>query len=125
MEESAETKRVKLSTAMDVLAFRTDRNLWKGGELPAGDAARVDRGVQVLLNKLNTSFLPIQRTLGDFLRFNVTPQDHINYALTWFTLAFCTSLMAYARLRSAKTGKSWWFFARGRRAAAASSRRRG
>ena len=55
------------------------------------------------------------RTLGDFLRFNITPQDHINYALTWFTLSLCTALMAYARLRSSQTGRNWWYFTKRRK----------
>ena len=122
IEDVKETKKVKLSTAMDVLAFRTDRNQFKhkGGSNSKENAQAPDKEIQNLLGKLNASTLPIQRTLGDFMRFNVTPrkfcymnariqigltiyvEDHINYAATWFTLAFVTAGMATFRLRSPK-----------------------
>ena len=126
LSETSETKKVKLSTAMDVLAFRTDRNRWKasdasdrdangGGGGGEGGREELDGEIRMLMSKLNTQHLPIRRTLGDFLRFNVTPQDHMNYAATWFTLSFCTAAMAYASLRSARSGKQWWYFGRKRR----------
>ena len=93
----------------------------RGGDGPAASAEggvadrRADADIVTLMNKLNTLTLPIRRTLGDFLRFNVTPQDHINYALTWFTLSLCTALMAYARLRSSQTGRNWWYFTKRRK----------
>ena len=118
MQESSETKRVKLSTAMDVLAFRTDRNLWKqqqrqeGADAGAegklkgeGEGERPGREIQRLMSRLNALSLPIRRTLGDFQRFKVTPQDHVNYAATWFTLAVATWAMAYARVRSTRWKK--------------------
>ena len=106
LKEEAETKRVKLSTAMDVLAFRTDlgRDKHHSGDLAATPKGveELERDIRVLMSKLNTQDLPIRKTLGDFLRFKVTPVDHTNYAITWFTLALCTSVMAFARIRSAK-----------------------
>ena len=119
LDQQSETKRVKLSTAMDVLAFRTDREQWRsrsqgsGGASPSGgchEAEEVSKEVRLLMARMNAPSLPLRRTLGDFLRFNVTPQDHFNYAATWFTLALCTAAMAYARIRSAQAGRQWWYF---------------
>jgi len=108
INEKAETSRVKLSTAMDVLAFRTERkpDPKLSSRLNEKDE-ELDTQTRRLLAKLNTSTFPIQRTLGDFMRFSVTPQDHVNYAATWFTLAAATTVMAFARLRSAG-GSRWW-----------------
>ena len=36
---------------------------------------------------------------GDLLKPSVTPADHRNYALTWFTLSGATSFMALRILR--------------------------
>ncbi|KAK9787505.1 hypothetical protein WJX73_010878 [Symbiochloris irregularis] len=63
---------------MDVLAMRTQ--------------GRTRAGVPV-------EPLPITRCQGDLLRQGVTPTDHRNYALTWFTLSGFTSFMALRILR--------------------------
>jgi cytochrome oxidase assembly protein ShyY1 len=105
LKEEAETKRVKLSTAMDVLAFRTDLGRDKqhrASPSSSGGVEELEGDIRVLMSKLNTADLPIRKTLGDFLRFKVTPVDHTNYALTWFTLALCTTAMAFARIRSVR-----------------------
>lgn len=128
----SETKKVKLSTAMDVLAFRTDRDRMRGPmgrsseESEGSEGSPADREapppadaeIRRLMARLSAARLPISRTLGDFLRFNVTPQDHMNYAATWFALAAATALMAYARIRTGRNGaKQWWFATRARRQA--------
>ena len=125
----SETKKVKLSTAMDVLAFRTDRDKMRGPVGPSSEGSEgspggreaphpVDPEIRRLMTRLSAARLPISRTLGDFLRFNVTPQDHTNYAATWFALAAATALMAYARIRTGRNGaKQWWFTTRAARQA--------
>jgi surfeit locus 1 family protein len=42
---------------------------------------------------------PIRKSLGDLQHFSVMPRDHLNYAITWFTLSAATSGIAYAILR--------------------------
>lgn len=42
---------------------------------------------------------PIPKSLGDMQHFSVMPRDHLNYALTWFSLSAATSGLAYSILR--------------------------
>lgn len=37
---------------------------------------------------------PLPRTMEDLMTFSVMPHDHRNYALTWFSLAGATALLA-------------------------------
>ena len=74
LDDKQETARVNLNTSRDVLAFRTDRNRWRPGGASASDGA-ADPEVTKLMHKLNASSLPIQKTLGDFMRFSVTPRE--------------------------------------------------
>ena len=37
---------------------------------------------------------PLPRTMEDLMTFSVMPYDHRNYALTWFSLAGATALLA-------------------------------
>ena len=71
------TKRPK--TAMDVLAFRN----------------KVEPEVETY---------PLPKDLGQLAEFSVMPYDHLNYALTWFSLSVATAIMATAVLRKGRAG---------------------
>ncbi len=43
---------------------------------------------------------PISKSIGDMRHFSVMPRDHLNYALTWFSLSGATSLLAWRVLFS-------------------------
>ena len=64
-------------TAMDVLGLRTNR-------------------------PLNEERYPITRSVSELMSFKVTPEDHRNYALTWYTLSAATGAMAFGILRKHK-----------------------
>lgn len=61
-------------TAMDVLGLRTNR-------------------------PLKEESYPITRSVSELMSFKVTPEDHRNYALTWYTLSAATGAMAFGILR--------------------------
>ncbi|XP_057862228.2 surfeit locus protein 1 isoform X2 [Cryptomeria japonica] len=42
---------------------------------------------------------PIPKDASTFVRYSVMPQDHLNYALTWYTLSAATTFMAKKRLQ--------------------------
>ncbi|KAL3156235.1 hypothetical protein ABBQ32_012512 [Trebouxia sp. C0010 RCD-2024] len=65
-------------TAMDVLGLRTNR-------------------------PLNMEEYPITRSVSELMRFKVTPEDHRNYALTWYTLSAATGAMAFGILRKRRS----------------------
>ncbi len=58
-------------TAMDVLGGRTTMH-----------AANAEKDRETY---------PLPKSMGDFRHFSVMPQDHLNYAITWFTLSAITS----------------------------------
>lgn len=64
-------------TTMDVLGLRTNR-------------------------PLHEEFYPITRSVSELMTFKVTPDDHRNYALTWYTLSAATGTMAYGILNKRK-----------------------
>lgn len=64
-------------TAMDVLGMRTNR-------------------------PLNEESYPIVRSVSELMTFKVTPDDHRNYSLTWYTLSAATGTMAYSILKKQK-----------------------
>lgn len=45
---------------------------------------------------------PIPKSLGDMQHFSVMPRDHLNYALTWFSLSAATSGLAWKILSRSK-----------------------
>lgn len=61
-------------TAMDVLGLRTNR-------------------------PFTEESYPITRSVSELMSFKVTPEDHRNYALTWYTLSAATGAMAFGILR--------------------------
>lgn len=65
-------------TAMDVLGLRTNR-------------------------PLNMEEYPIRRSVSELMSFKVTPEDHRNYALTWYTLSAATGAMAFGILRKRRS----------------------
>lgn len=48
---------------------------------------------------------PLPKEADSFLKSSVMPQDHLNYALTWYTLSAATTFMAVKRLQSRKHGR--------------------
>jgi len=62
-------------TAMDVLGGRTTMH-----------AANAEKDRETY---------PLPKSMGDFRHFSVMPQDHLNYAITWFTLSAITSGLGY------------------------------
>jgi surfeit locus 1 family protein len=48
---------------------------------------------------------PLPKESDSFLKSSVMPQDHLNYALTWYTLSAATTFMAVKRLQSRKRGR--------------------
>lgn len=42
---------------------------------------------------------PIAKSIGDMRHFSVMPRDHLNYALTWFSLSGATGLLALKLLK--------------------------
>lgn len=45
---------------------------------------------------------PVPKDASTFVRYSVMPQDHVNYALTWYTLSAATTFMAKKRLQKKK-----------------------
>lgn len=45
--------------------------------------------------------LPAPKTLEELCRFSVMPSDHLNYAVTWFTLSAATAVLAVKAARQA------------------------
>ena len=50
----------------------------------------------------NVESYPITRSVSELMSFKVTPEDHRNYALTWYTLSAATGAMAMGILRKRK-----------------------
>jgi len=48
---------------------------------------------------------PLPKESDAFLKSPVMPQDHLNYALTWYSLSAATTFMAVKRLQSGKRGR--------------------
>ena len=46
--------------------------------------------------------LPLTRSISELKGFKVTPEDHRNYALTWYTLSAATGAMAYGIIKKRK-----------------------
>lgn len=46
--------------------------------------------------------LPLTRSIQELKGFKVTPEDHRNYALTWYTLSAATGAMAYGIVKKRK-----------------------
>eukprot|EP00252_Welwitschia_mirabilis_P006617 TRINITY_DN17506_c0_g2_i1.p1 TRINITY_DN17506_c0_g2~~TRINITY_DN17506_c0_g2_i1.p1 ORF type:complete len:342 (+),score=45.15 TRINITY_DN17506_c0_g2_i1:189-1214(+) len=42
---------------------------------------------------------PVPKDVKTFVRYSVMPQDHLNYALTWYSLSAATTFMAAKRLK--------------------------
>lgn len=80
--------RGNIPTQMDVLAMRTQRRT--AASTSPAEASPMTKPAEPL---------PIPRNEGDLLKPSVTPADHRNYALTWFTLSGATSFMALRILR--------------------------
>ncbi|KAL3696650.1 hypothetical protein R1sor_010726 [Riccia sorocarpa] len=55
-------------------------------------------------NNTATGKYPIPKNPEALLHASVMPQDHINYALTWYTLSAATTYMAVKRVRNARRG---------------------
>ncbi|KAL2643353.1 hypothetical protein R1flu_010940 [Riccia fluitans] len=55
-------------------------------------------------NNKATDKYPIPKNPEALLHASVMPQDHINYALTWYTLSAATTYMAAKRVRNARRG---------------------
>jgi surfeit locus 1 family protein len=47
---------------------------------------------------------PLPKEPDALLKSSVMPQDHLNYSLTWYSLAAATTFMAVKRLQSQKRG---------------------
>lgn len=45
---------------------------------------------------------PLPKDASTFVRYSVMPQDHLNYALTWYALSAATTFMAKKRLQKNK-----------------------
>lgn len=45
-------------------------------------------------------YFPRPAEIGDITNFRVMPEDHLNYALTWFVLATSVGFLAVRRLRN-------------------------
>lgn len=67
-------------TAMDVLGGRTTMH-----------AANAEKDRETY---------PLPKSLGDFRHFSVMPQDHLNYAITWFTLSAITAGLGYKVIKT-------------------------
>ncbi|CAM6102169.1 unnamed protein product [Calypogeia fissa] len=54
---------------------------------------------------LGKETFPIAKDPEALLHSSVMPQDHINYALTWYSLSAATTFMAVRRLSGSRTGR--------------------
>jgi hypothetical protein len=45
---------------------------------------------------------PIRRHRSDYVRWHTTPELHVIYASTWFTLSGCLAIMTYLRFRKGR-----------------------
>mmetsp|Transcript_272 Transcript_272/g.623 ORF Transcript_272/g.623 Transcript_272/m.623 type:complete len:375 (-) Transcript_272:746-1870(-) len=62
-------------TAMDILGGRTT--------------------IRTVNEEKDKESYPLAKSEGDLRHFSVMPRDHLNYALTWFSLSAATSALAY------------------------------
>jgi surfeit locus 1 family protein len=67
------------ASAMDILAGRTT--------------------VRQINQEREEEMYPIAKSIGDLQHFSVMPRDHLNYAVTWFSLSAATSGLAFSILR--------------------------
>ncbi|DBA82252.1 hypothetical protein WJX79_003765 [Trebouxia sp. C0005] len=74
------------------------------GEQPASSGSPTTMDVMGLrtTRPLNEESYPITRSVSELMTFKVTPNDHRNYALTWYTLSAATGSMAYGILNKRK-----------------------
>jgi surfeit locus 1 family protein len=89
---TAGTKRAgarPVQDVMDVLAGRGGGAGGRGGASSSGSGYSSSSGVSY----------PDPKRGADLLTFTVTPQDHANYAATWFALGGATTLLAARALR--------------------------
>ena len=89
------SKKGRNSLGHDLSSYSKD-NL---GKLPTTMEVLGGRRVVSSQNDRQESKYPISKTQSDLLDFKVTPQDHLNYALTWFALSAATTYLAFKALR--------------------------
>lgn len=58
------------------------------------------RTIQSIQAEKDMETFPLAKSEGDFRQFSVMPQDHLNYALTWFSLSAATTGLAFKVIRN-------------------------
>ena len=83
LSEASESTRGPTPSQMDILARRP---------MPAGHQSSAES-------------YPLQRATQDLLHFSVMPDDHRNYALTWFALSAAVLPLGIRALRSKRVSR--------------------
>ena len=66
------------------------------------DASAGVRRVGHVVSGGGASQFPLTKDVAELLTFKVTTQDHLNYAMTWYTLSAITATMAYRAVTARK-----------------------
>lgn len=85
------------STQLIEVVTTSDQLMQYGGKAKASamDILAGKTTVRQINEERDEEQYPIHKSLGDMNHFTVMPQDHLNYALTWFSLSAATSGLAW------------------------------
>ena len=85
------------STQLVEVVTTSDQLMQYGGKAKASamDILAGKTTVRQIRGERDEERYPIPKSLGDLQHFSVMPRDHLNYALTWFSLSAATSGLAW------------------------------
>lgn len=85
------------STQLIEVVTTSDQLMQYGGKAKASamDILAGKTTVRQINEERDEERYPIPKSLGDMQHFSVMPRDHLNYALTWFSLSAATSGLAW------------------------------
>ena len=99
VDVSGMAKAMKLpdSTQLVEVVTTSDQLMQYGGKAKASamDILAGKTTVRQIRGERDEERYPIPKSLGDLQHFSVMPRDHLNYALTWFSLSAATSGLAW------------------------------
>jgi surfeit locus 1 family protein len=103
VEAMAKSMRLPADTPLvEVITSETDAKQSPGkSSHTAMEVLGGRRTLQSIQAEKDMETFPLAKSEGDFRQFSVMPQDHLNYALTWFSLSAATTGLAFKVIRSA------------------------